>query len=35
MKCNQCVNCQNPQRKRPCVLARRKLLDLLRQQVGC
>lgn len=32
MKCNQCVNCQNPQRKRPCVLARRKLLDLLRQQ---
>lgn len=33
MKCNQCVNCRNPQRKRPCVLARRKLLELLRQQV--
>lgn len=32
MKCNQCVNCQNPQRKRPCVLARRRLLELLREQ---
>ena len=32
MRCGQCVNCVNPQRKRPCVLARRKLLDLLRQQ---
>ncbi|PSC70995.1 DNA mismatch repair Msh6-1 [Micractinium conductrix] len=32
MRCNQCVNCQNPQRKRPCVLARRRLLDLLREQ---
>jgi hypothetical protein len=32
MKCNKCVNCQNPQRKRPCVLARRRLLELLREQ---
>jgi hypothetical protein len=32
MRCLKCVNCQNPQRKRPCVLARRRLLDLLRQQ---
>ena len=32
MRCGQCVNCQNPQRKRPCVLARRRLLELLRAQ---
>lgn len=34
MRCGQCVNCQNPQRKRPCVLARRRLLELLRAQEG-